>query len=593
MPRSVIPALIALAILAPPRAATAGDAPEYDRLDLAVGVGIEVKGSLRDDGMILARDLEPLEFPRRPKLRGHLDGVAADGGSVRLFGLDIAVNDETEVLGHPVSDLKAGRLVEIKCAVEDGVWHAQRIVSRDVKDSAKIKGTVTWMSYDGVAPDTLSIEGLMILLDEDTDADLAGRDVDPMAKDLYGELAVPDARDLDRVHVLDGGRSALKLEYRHNLRESSDFDLTGRYDSDLEDTQPELRANWSGFWSESFRTRAVARVRRTYMIDSDLDLPHRDAETQLIQAYALWRDIGYDGLSVQVGRQEYDDPREWLYDEYLDGARLFLHDAGRWGLQASYIHAVEPLKDKLATWTDLHALLEYRPADDVSVAAWVLRRTDSDEARNREPVWWGLRLLGAPTRSFDGWVDLAVMRGEDKHEPLDAWAVDAGGTLAFDATLRPTLTFGYAFATGDETGGDDVETTFRQTGYQDNTSRLGGVTSVFYYGAVLDPELSNISVLTLGGGFRPTASSSVELIWHRYRQHHPDDKVRGDLFDPPARPNGQSAELGWGIDLVVGLPRFLDRVKASWTLGLFEPGEAFAPRQDRAVLNKINVTLEI
>lgn len=574
--------------------ALAGDGPEYARLGLATGMGVEVKGSLDSGGMIAARDLEVLPEPRRPKLRGRLEEVV-DGAAIRMFGLIISVDDDTEIVGDPVSELRPGRMIEVKCRVGvDGTWRASRVTSRNVKESEKIKGTITAMSYDGVAPDTLSIEGLLILLDEDTDADVAGTGPGEVERDLYGDLAFPDGRDLDRVHVHGGGRSALAVEYRHNLRASSDFDLTGRYDSDREDTQPELRAEWSGFWSDDFRTHVVARARRTYVLDSDLDLPDRDAEIQVTQAYALWRGVGADGVSLQAGRQEYDDPREWIYDEYLDGVRIFLHDEERWSFQASYIHAVEPLKEKLATWTDILAMAEYRPAEDLLAAAWFLKRRDSDEARNREPVWWGLRLLGEPTPSFDGWLDLAMMRGEDKHEPLDAWAVDVGGTLHLaESSFSPSLTAGYAFATGDETGADDVENSFRQTGYQDNSDRLGGTTSVFYYGAALDPELSNISILTLGGSLRPSRGSSVGLYWHRYRQHHPDDKVRGDLVDPPARPNGQSPDLGWGLDLVVGLPRFMDRMKASWTLGLFEPGEAFSPRRERALLNKINVTVEI
>jgi len=593
--RRDIRSLTAAAVVLLLAAAAVAGAPEYHRLGARVGLGVEVEGEVNDDGFFVAEDIEPLPKPRRPKLRGPLEAVAEDGASLTLFGLVIRLDEETEFSGRPLKDLRPGRFIEVKCKVEgDGTWRARSVESGDVKESVKIKGTITEMQYDGVAPDTLSIEGLPVLLIEATDYDRVGATDTPWDKDLFGDLAGYDAYDVDDARVFAAGRMALETEYRHNVRTSSDYDLSGRFDSDREDTQPELRAAWSGFWSESFRTHAVARVRKTYVLSSDLDEPSRDAELQVTQAYALWRGLAGGRLAVQVGRQDFDDDREWLYDEYLDGVRVHLVEGERWHLQGSWIHAVSPLKEKLETWTDVHASLDCRVGDDAVLSAWTLRRWDSDEGRNREPWWWGLRFLGEPVGSLDAWADLALMRGEDKHEALRSWAVDVGGTWVFRGrTLRPSLTAGYAFASGDDDGGDGLDRDFRQTGYQDNSARLGGVTSVFYYGALLDPELSNLEILTLGGGVRPSARSSVEVFYHRYRQHHPDDRVRGDLVDPPARPNGQSEDLGWGFDLVVGLPRLWDTVKASWTLALFDPGEAFEPRRERAYLNKINVTVEI
>jgi hypothetical protein len=54
-----------------------------------------------------------------------------------------------------------------------------------------------------------------------------------------------------------------------------------------------------------------------------------------------------------------------------------------------------------------------------------------------------------------------------------------------------------------------------------------------------------------------------------------------------------STDLGWGLDFVLTPPRLWGSVRAAWTMGIFEPGEAFAPRRDRAVIHRINITVEL
>ena len=40
-----------------------------------------------------------------------------------------------------------------------------------------------------------------------------------------------------------------------------------------------------------------------------------DAHTTLNEGYAYWRDALGVGWGVQVGRQDFDERREWLYDQ--------------------------------------------------------------------------------------------------------------------------------------------------------------------------------------------------------------------------------------------------------------------------------------
>jgi alginate production protein len=134
---------------------------------------------------------------------------------------------------------------------------------------------------------------------------------------------------------------------------------------------------------------------------------------------------------------------------------------------------------------------------------------------------------------------------------------------------------------------------FRQTGYEDNSSQWNGVSQVRYYGALLDPELSNLTVFTAGAGVRPVPQASIETLYHRYRQYYAVDETRGALIDPPARPNGIDPELGDALDVVLGVSELWGRVTAAWTFAWFFPGPAFAPREETAFLHRFELRVTI
>ena len=588
---AVLVAILGLGMASRP--AAAGE-PEYRKLGARIGLGIEVKGAMGGGNLFYATDITTLDEPRSPKLRGPLTAVDATAGEIEMFGMTIVVVDSTEIDGTGLDQLAPGQRVEIKCRIDatTGRWRARSIRTRDIKESDKIKGTITRLFMDGSLPDTLGISGLLILLDRGTDIDQAGVSPAMIEDEYFGDLARPDATYTSRGYVTPGGHSLFYAEYRHNTLRSDDFDLTERFASDRDETLPEFRGRWSGYWSPTVRTFVDARLRRKYILASDQDLQTDGLELWLAQAYVLLRGLAGQPMALQVGRQRFDEPREWLYDEYLDAVRGYLYGADHLDLELAYIHGVLPHKEKLATWTDYLAKVNWRLNVDNVVSAYVLARSDSDEARNRQPVWWGLRYLGEPSRNLSTWIDLSLMRGEDKQQPVSAWAVDVGATYILKGTrTMPSLTLAYALGSGDETDSDGADGAFRQTGYQDNSARFGGVASVRYYGLTLDPELSNLEVITVWAGFRPFRGSSIEVIYHRYQQDWPDDNMRGGLVDPPARPNGVSRDIGWGADVVLGFPRLWDLLSASLTYGVFQPGAAFEPRQNRAQLVKLNITM--
>ena len=147
------------------------------------------------------------------------------------------------------------------------------------------------------------------------------------------------------------------------------------------------------------------------------------------------------------------------------------------------------------------------------------------------------------------------------------------------------LTAGWAYGEGDGDLRDGSDNNFRQTGLQDNNGRFGGVTSFRYYGELVDPELANLHIGTLGLGYRITRRSSLDLVGHYYRQDQPARRLIDSDLDK--RANGVDRELGWEVDAILGW-----RPQRAWdfevVLAWFSPGEAFENADD-AWLSKAQV----
>jgi alginate production protein len=151
--------------------------------------------------------------------------------------------------------------------------------------------------------------------------------------------------------------------------------------------------------------------------------------------------------------------------------------------------------------------------------------------------------------------------------------VDFGATYEWQVGLKPALTLGVAFGSGDRDPDDGNDGNFRQTGLQENEGDFGGAASFKYYGEVLDPELSNLAIFTVGFGIRPSDRFSVDLVYHHYVQHRASPRLRNAGID--AEPSGRSRSLGSEIDLVVGFEEIWNRIDGRVVLGYFMPGAAF------------------
>jgi len=597
--------LLALVLSFVPRISLAGGLPEYMQLKFDSLKAVEIKGDWDDDaGVFICTDIEELPQERRPKLRGILQAVNKEKLIITLYGLNLEIDDKTQFLDSgpekfSINDLKVGDWIEVTCSVgEDGEWEAKKIKMKNIKKGNKIKSVITRYHIDGEAPDTLEIYGLKVILTKETDVNYPGSSFEDIELDLFEDLSLSDPAYCDQGipagdHLLIGG------EFRQNVEYEGEYDLSDNIKSNQKDARPEIRLELSGYLNGHFRAFAQARIREMVYLDSERsNPPGRNLNSDITQLYILMKDIGLRGLAASLGRQDLDEDREWLFDEYLDMARIYYYGFQPFVFDFAYIHSNVQLKDKFKTWTDFLLQVKYRFNKRSAIRAYFLSRKDTNSIRNREPVYYGLGYTGRVGQYLRPWAEFSILRGEDKGKNLEASAMDIGMTaIAFNIKYAPSVTVGYAGGTGDKSGTDAVSNEFRQTGYQDNVGYFGGVRTLHYYGEVVDPELSNIKIWTLGTGFRPRENASLEIIYHIYKQDRLDNKkVRGNLRYPPPIPNGVSDDLGWGLDFALGLANLWDRASFVWTFGLFKPGDAypsFGTPNNIATSNKANLKIDL
>lgn len=133
--------------------------------EVLVGRTFSIEGEVKG-GRFVADSLEELPWSRRPKLRGALESVDPSGRTLTLFGQRIQWSEETEfapIATNPLEEawtLTPGMRIEVSCRVdEEGHWHARKL-TRNVKPSDKIKGTVT--AEVQASTRLLSIDGLEV-----------------------------------------------------------------------------------------------------------------------------------------------------------------------------------------------------------------------------------------------------------------------------------------------------------------------------------------------------------------------------------------------------------------------------------------------
>jgi len=330
-----------------------------------------------------------------------------------------------------------------------------------------------------------------------------------------------------------------------------------------------------------------------------------DAERTSLGARALFLQYRSDdeALRVRAGRQPLDDATGWFIDADVDGVRLDVGNAKRrLDLSLSREAPFDNGRDEDEHTLNALAALSFDVGRKSDWTPWILhRRADGTDGEDDAQVTWlGLQGVGRTTDRLRYWFNAGARRGDERrgdggNRELTGQAIDIGATRVFQIEHRPRLTLGWARASGDASRADGDEG-FRQSGLHTNEQDFGGQFDFRYLGEVMDPELANIDIATLGIGARATADLSIDLVYHRYRQREPDDRLRG--ADLAFEPSGDSDRLGDALDLVVGYDAG-EALELQGIAGLFRPGDAFdtaggAPRENAWLLRvDLEYTFEV
>lgn len=549
--------------------------------DLEIGHWVEVRGLVSESGSFDAQSLAVLPPQEYELLVGTVTSAphAADG--FLLLGQPVSVSDKTTWL-----KIAPGEVVGARVKVE-GRWRGPRKFSaRSVaargSGRARLGGRIDAVEYTATGV-RLRVMRFDVFVPDDVQFSAA----EPLAEIQKApeRVRTPSGYAQDEDDLF--GRGFLIAE---NLRLSGQLEakVTRETDFDLDETAAEDRMDTEGIgrlrleWTPRPDARAVVELRHRQLWRNDEDDGSASTpNTRFGETYVELDGLVAPGWGLRVGRQDFDDSREWIYDQNLDAARF----AGTLaGLSAELSLATSlsdgPREDK----DSLNAIAYLSNGNrDQHLAAWAVHR-NLDRSVDDDRTHVGVRALGEWLEGHESWLDASLMRGKRGSQTLEGWGYDLGTTWSPDALEPFAFTFGYAFGSGgDPTSSTDD--TFRQTGLQDNNAKFAGVTSFRYYGELLDPELANLGVLTAGVGARVARRTSVDLVFHSYRQ----DVILPTLVDTDldSVPDGLHANLGWEVDVIFGSRRLKNwdfEVVGAW----FEPSSAF-PGEDSAQLFKFQI----
>jgi hypothetical protein len=319
-------------------------------------------------------------------------------------------------------------------------------------------------------------------------------------------------------------------------------------------------------------------------------------------------------LNFDVGRLDFEDERRWWWNTELDAARLEW-EADAWdvtiavarelGSERSDRSWVEPENDRVfrilaeGSWDfavdhgfEFFALhqRDHSPTERPGAVVSLEREDDSDA----DLTWLGARVMGVFDLGARGllgyWLDAGYVWGEEDflefddisssrsvleeviHRDVRGWGFDVGVQWLPSWAFEPRFFLAYAQGSGDSHPESGDDRAFRQTNLHDNEAGFGGVERFNAYGVLLDPELSNLRILTLGAGISLLRSSSLDLVYHYYRQVDAapflrDARIEADL-------TGRSPDVGHEVDLVLALEEW-ERLEFEFIASAFRPGAAF------------------
>ncbi len=567
--------LLCLALAAP--AAAAGLEP---------GSWLSVKGRPGPGDSLDASSIEPSEADAL-EVRGRLSTLDFERGELRIGPVSARLEEDTDFddeKGHDLAQAEFAAGDYVKVTLEPSVEGGYRVV--EVKKRAGSSEKIRIDAPVDLLRPVISTEirfrmlGVEIIADDGTDWEGGLR---------TPRLAIDDEEARPAENISLGAAGTLSGEIRLDVKGERNYDLTTLLRDDLEAARLRTELEWT--FPSSARVEGMLELRaQSIWVLHDEAGEEDDQQVEKLRLGETWvafKDLFGGAGRLELGRNRWDDGRDWWYSGILDSVRLVLD----WDRVRLELAVAEQLLDPPSFLEDVrHHLLrmDVQLAEQHELALLVFDRKDDDIDRDFSPRWYGLHAEGRLGNRFHYSLDYALARGSVEGLSLRAQAHDVTTVVDLPGRWKPTLTLGHAVGSGDDDPRDDVDRTFRQTGLHRNNYKFGGVTSLRYYGEVLRPELANLRVRTVGFAVRPRDWLSFELFWHDYEQ----DELSAALVDSSAgedrRLNLVDADVGQEWDLVIGWERY-EHWELELNAGVFRPGEAFLGGTEDAWLSSLKL----
>lgn len=416
-----------------------------------------------------------------------------------------------------------------------------------------------------------------------------------------------------------GGEYEIKPTYR------KDFSL-GKSDDDRLKIDQKLEVELFYEWSEQASLFVEGKYRHKF--DRRIDENKTDSYQMLERGeiWAYYNHVFNTPWSVKAGRQSIQDKREWWWGRDLDAIRARFKQgaikvdialAEEMGTISTYDPFDPGKKDVFrilahARWDwnskqrlELFSLYQNDHSDSPKendiiredkeddfdgnlfwIGARAMGRLKVRELKSRAHYWADLGYVTGRESEFD-YKSIGLNRSEVKNvfkRDVRGWGMDIGVTLETQLAGKPSFTLGYAYGSGDDNLNDGSDHAFRQTGLQDNNGKFRGVDRFRYYGELLRPELSNLHIFTLSAGYPLLRNSSVEFLFHRYRQADAAPFLRNTKLR--TRPEGTSTDIGSELDIVLGIEEG-KHIEIELVGGIFESGNAFGNKSGRRAYTAI------
>ena len=145
--------------------------------------------------------------------------------------------------------------------------------------------------------------------------------VPPSAAAASSEIFDPDAPPDTPYRLAPYLTFGAEIEFTHEYRKN--LGLDDRPDNDASLFEPELSLAFSFDPDPRFQAFLNVAVSREFVwkIEADRAKPSEDVSFTIQEAF-VWLRALPGGLSLQLGRQRFEDERQWLYDEELDAVRV-------------------------------------------------------------------------------------------------------------------------------------------------------------------------------------------------------------------------------------------------------------------------------